>query len=51
MIASALWPSATEIASNIIDVDVRRLRTKLHGPGESPVLSTVRGVGYRLENR
>jgi two-component system OmpR family response regulator len=49
MIAAALWPSEADIASNIIDVYVRRLRTKLHGPGESRVLATVRGVGYRLE--
>jgi len=51
MIAAALWPSDAEIASNIIDVYVLRLRAKLHGPGEPPVLATVRGVGYRLETR
>jgi two-component system, OmpR family, response regulator len=49
MIATALWPSESEIGSNVIDVYVRRLRTKLNGPGETPVLQTVRGIGYRLE--
>ncbi len=49
MIAAALWPSDADITSNIIDVYVRRLRAKLHAPGESAVLATVRGVGYRLE--
>jgi two-component system OmpR family response regulator len=48
-IAAALWPADADIASNVIDVYVRRLRTKLHGPGEPRVLSTVRGVGYRFE--
>jgi DNA-binding response OmpR family regulator len=51
MIAVALWPSEIEISSNVIDVYVRRLRTKLNGPGESEALQTVRGVGYRLDER
>ncbi len=51
MIAAALWPSESEIGSNVIDVYVRRLRAKLNGPGEPPVLHTVRGVGYRLDER
>jgi two-component system OmpR family response regulator len=51
MIAAALWPSESEIGSNVIDVYVRRLRTKLNAPGEPPVLHTVRGVGYRLDER
>jgi DNA-binding response OmpR family regulator len=51
MIAAALWPSESEIGSNVIDVYVRRLRAKLDAPGEAPVLHTVRGVGYRLDDR
>jgi len=51
MIASALWPSESEIGSNVIDVYVRRLRAKLDAGGEAPVLHTVRGVGYRLDDR
>jgi len=27
---------------------VRRLRTKLHRPGDRVVIETVRGAGYRL---
>jgi DNA-binding response OmpR family regulator len=50
MIAAALWPSEHDIASNVIDVYIRRLRGKLHGPGERAILHTVRGVGYRLED-
>lgn len=49
MIAAALWPSDSDIGSNVIDVYVRRLRTKLNAPGESPMLHTVRGIGYRLD--
>jgi two-component system OmpR family response regulator len=51
MIAVALWPSESEISSNVIDVYVRRLRAKLNGPGEPEALQTVRGVGYRLDER
>lgn len=51
MIAAALWPTESEIASNVIDVYVRRLRTKLDAPGELPILHTVRGIGYRLGDR
>ncbi len=50
MIAAALWPSDRDIASNVIDVYIRRLRGKLHGPGERAILRTVRGIGYRLED-
>jgi DNA-binding response OmpR family regulator len=49
MIEAALWPGEVEIASNVIDVYMRRLRNKLHAPGEPSMLKTVRGFGYRLE--
>ena len=51
MIAAALWPSESEIGSNVIDVYVRRLRAKLDAGGEPPILLTVRGVGYRMDDR
>jgi two-component system, OmpR family, response regulator len=31
-----------------VDVYIARLRRKLEAPGESPVLHTERGAGYRL---
>ena len=44
----AVWglPSAT--ASNVVDVYVGYLRTKLEAAGEPRLLHTVRGVGYVL---
>lgn len=48
MIVAALWPLERDFESNVIDVYVRRLRTKLHAPDERPVLHTVRGMGYRF---
>lgn len=37
--------------SKIIEVYIRRLRTKLEAEGEPPLLHTVRGVGYVLDSR
>jgi len=37
-----------ELKTNLIDVHLGRLRRKLDGPGEPSLLSTVRGVGFRL---
>ncbi len=42
---SAVWGYSFYPESNVVDVYVRRLRAKL----ESDVISTVRGVGYRVD--
>lgn len=34
--------------SNVVDVCIRRLRTKLEGPGLPPLIHTHRGQGYML---
>jgi DNA-binding response OmpR family regulator len=44
---SAVWGYDYDPGSNVVDVYVGYLRRKL-GPGR---ISTVRGMGYRLENR
>lgn len=47
-IAQHAWPDETDaIGSNVIDVQLSRLRGKLTGAGVRIV--TVRGAGYRLE--
>ena len=42
------WDFAYEIRSNVVDVYVRRLRSKLDEPFGTSSLETVRGAGYRL---
>lgn len=42
---SSVWGYGFYPESNVVDVYIRRLRTKL----ESHVISTVRGVGYRVD--
>ncbi len=48
-ISTHAWDDNHDPLSNVVDVYVARLRRKLEAPGESAVLATVRGVGYRLE--
>jgi two-component system, OmpR family, response regulator len=42
------WDFAYESRSNVVDVYVRRLRSKVDEPFGRRSLETVRGVGYRL---
>ena len=49
-ILTAMWDSAGDFVNdNTLTVYVRRLRKKLEEPGDKPVIETVRGVGYRME--
>jgi two-component system copper resistance phosphate regulon response regulator CusR len=42
------WDDNFDPMSNVIDVYIARLRRKVDAPGDSPLLATVRGAGYRL---
>jgi len=50
-IAEQVWDVNFDHGTNVIDVAVRRLRNKLDLPFERPLLHTVRGMGYVLEDR
>jgi two-component system OmpR family response regulator len=43
------WDGDTDIASNVIDVHVGRLRAKIDTPFGRNAIQTLRGVGYRLD--
>jgi two-component system copper resistance phosphate regulon response regulator CusR len=49
LIAESVWGVCFEAQTNVVDVVVRRLRAKLDTPFPSPLLHTVRGVGYMLD--
>ena len=49
MIEQHIWNYDFESESNVIDVFVRRLRRKIDDPFATKLLTTVRGVGYRLQ--
>lgn len=50
-IAERVWNMHFDSGTNVIDVAIRRLRSKLDAPFERPMLHTVRGFGYILEER
>jgi DNA-binding response OmpR family regulator len=49
MIAEHVWDDDAEQFSNVIDVYIRYLRTKLCAQGEPDVIQTIRGSGYQLK--
>ncbi|MHB0920596.1 MAG: heavy metal response regulator transcription factor [Thiomonas delicata] len=51
LIAEQVWDMNFDSDTNVVDVHVRRLRSKLDEPFVQPLLHTVRGAGYVLEVR
>ena len=47
-IINRVWGFDDEPASNVVEVYIRYLRKKIDDPFDSPMIETVRGVGYRL---
>jgi DNA-binding response OmpR family regulator len=46
----AVWDDGFEGDSNIVEVYIRRLRSKIDDPFGVTTITTVRGAGYRLED-
>ena len=51
LIAEQVWDMNFEGDSNVVDVHVRRLRAKVDEPFGKPLIHTVRGAGYVLDER
>jgi two-component system copper resistance phosphate regulon response regulator CusR len=49
LIASQVWDMNFDSDTNVIEVAMRRLRTKVDDPFEPRLIQTVRGMGYVLE--
>ena len=49
MLTEAIWDYNFNPGTNVIDVHVSRLRQKIDAPGETPMIKTIRGAGYRLD--
>ncbi len=49
LIASQVWDMNFDSDTNVIEVAVRRLRSKVDDPFEPKLIRTVRGMGYVLE--
>lgn len=50
-ITSQLWDMNFDSDTNVVDVAIKRLRTKLDAPFDRKLLHTIRGMGYVLEAR
>lgn len=50
LIASQVWDMNFDSDTNVIDVAIRRLRSKIDDSYEPKLIHTVRGMGYKLEN-
>lgn len=51
LIAESVWDINFESDSNVVDVHIRRLRSKVDDPFDPKLIHTVRGAGYVLEAR
>jgi two-component system, OmpR family, copper resistance phosphate regulon response regulator CusR len=49
LIAEAVWDMNFDSDTNVVDVNVRRLRSKVDDPFPLKLIHTVRGAGYVLE--
>jgi two-component system, OmpR family, copper resistance phosphate regulon response regulator CusR len=49
LLAEIVWDLRDEGESNVVDVHVRRLRSKVDDPFERKLIHTVRGAGYVCE--
>lgn len=50
MLLEAVWDYHFDPQTNVIDVQISRLRTKIDKDRGPPLIHTVRGVGYRLSD-
>lgn len=51
VIAEQVWDVNFDSDSNVVDVHIRRLRSKVDDPFPVRLIHTVRGIGYVLESR
>jgi two-component system OmpR family response regulator len=48
MLLEHVWNYRFVPQTNLVDVHIGRLRRKLDGPNETPMILSVRGVGFML---
>lgn len=51
LLAEQIWGMTFDSDTNVVDVHVRRLRSKMDDPFDRKLIHTVRGVGYVLQDR
>jgi DNA-binding response OmpR family regulator len=48
LLLSRVWEQEFGVETNVVDVYIGYLRKKIDGLGETPLIQTIRGVGYAL---
>lgn len=51
ILAEQVWNMHFDSETNVVEVAIRRLRSKMDDPFDTKLLHTVRGMGYVLEDR
>ncbi len=51
MILDKVWGMRIQPDTNVVDVHIYRLRGKVDGTGQQPLIRTMRGVGYVLTDK
>ena len=51
MILDKVWGMRIQPDTNVVDVHIYRLRGKVDGSGQQPLIRTLRGLGYVLNDR
>lgn len=51
MILEKVWGMRIQPDTNVVDVHIYRLRGKVDGQGQPPLIRTLRGVGYVVNDR
>ncbi len=50
-LAELVWDMNFDSETNVVEVAIRRLRSKMDVPFAKALLHTVRGMGYVMEDR
>lgn len=51
MLLSEVWGMRIQPNTNVVDVHIYRLRSKVDTEGREPLIKTLRGIGYVLKDR
>jgi two-component system OmpR family response regulator len=51
MMLEQVWDLELDPKTSIVQTNVSRLRLKIDRPGDTPLIRTVRGLGYRIDDK
>jgi two-component system OmpR family response regulator len=51
MLLKQVWDLELDPKTSIVQTNVSRLRLKIDRPGDIPLIRTVRGLGYRIDDK